>query len=499
MTNFGAVQMGEMISREDEIQLAEMGISASDVEIQMANFRKGFKHAELIEPAVIGNGILSITGKREEAYIERFDHFRDSLDLVKFVPASGAATRMFKDLYSALEELKAGKGLPEKGKLFIDRIKEFPFYETLENSISENHEELNKLITDQDYGAVIECLLTSKGLDYGNKPKAIIEFHKEEARSILPIEEHVKEGVEYCSSEQKMRLHFTVSPEHLEDIKRATNEALKKCAVCDISVTYSFQTRSTGTIAVYENNEPVRLDDHSLMLRPGGHGALINNLNDISAQMIFIKNIDNVCKSELQPLHTRYKKVLAGRLLEVREELHSLINGLSSNSGRKEAVRFIKYRWGIEVEAEEDIRRYLDRPIRVCGMVKNTGAPGGGPFWIKKANGSKSLQIVESSQIDMSIPQQKAIFEQSTHFNPVDLVCWVRNSEGEKFDLLKYRDNDTGFITEKSFNGKTIKAQELPGLWNGAMADWITEFVEVPLETFNPVKTVFDLLNEGHR
>jgi hypothetical protein len=342
--------------------------------------------------------------------------------------------------------------------------------------------------------------LDKSGLNYGELPKALISFHRENGEVKTALEEHFIEAVDYATTDGTGRIHFTISPEHTQRIKDLCQELENKySSEVKLELEFSQQYEHTNTVAVFENNEPVRLKDGSLMFRPGGHGALLENLNEIRAQLIFIKNIDNVSSSKFHESNAYYKKLLAGRLLEMRENIHSLLNGLIHESGRKKASDIIYERWGKRVSTEAEIKEVLDRPIRVCGMVKNTGAPGGGPFWVQEPDGSRTMQIVESSQIDFSQADQKEIFESSTHFNPVDIVCWVENHAGVSFDLMQYRDDNTGFISKKSFEGKDIKALELPGLWNGSMAGWITEFVEVPLHTFNPVKTVLDLLNEGHR
>ncbi|MCB0482550.1 MAG: DUF4301 family protein [Flavobacteriales bacterium] len=488
-----------MISREDEERLREMGISRSAFDEQLANFEAGFKFSDLIAPAKLNDGIQKFDRTKAEWLVEHFEHFKDSIDILKFIPASGAATRMFKDLYEAATILENRNTLSEKGQEFFDNLAHYPFYSTLKSSLASKDKNLDTLLENGEYASILNELLLEGGLKYGNLPKALIPFHLEAERAILPLEEHVREGVEYAETENLVKLHFTVSSEHLKPIKMALKKIGRRFSTHKIEVSYSLQSESTNTVAVYLDNQPVRTEQGDMLFRPGGHGALLHNLNQLDAEMVFIKNIDNVCKAELQANHTINKKLLAGRLLEVRAELHHLLNKCDTPEGKKEAIRFIKFRWGKEVSTLQEIRSFLDRPIRVCGMVENTGAPGGGPFWIKKDDGSKSLQIVESSQIDMENPIQKQIFEESTHFNPVDLVCWIKNFKGEKFDLLQYRNDKAGFITQKYFEGQVIKAQELPGLWNGAMANWITEFVEVPLETFNPVKTVFDLLNKGHR
>lgn len=481
-------------------QLNNLGITQENVQQQIDSFKNGIPPVNLIKPATLNDGISAYSVEKAQELVKHYLRFKDSLDILKFVPASGAASRMFKGLFGALELLKQTGELNEIGTNFFENLTEFPFYNSLKNAANKTGVELETLTANKDYQTVLELVLLPKGLNYGYLPKALLDFHKpENEKAILALEEHFKELCDYATSDGIGRIHFTVSPEHSKLFYDACNELSNKYAdKVEAKIEFSEQSSSTNTVAVFENNEPVVNKNGELMFRPGGHGALLENLNQLRAQMVFVKNIDNVSAQKWHTDNAHYKQLLAGRLLEMRENIHSLLNGLIHESGRKKASDLIFERWGIKAETEEEINEVLDRPIRVCGMVKNTGAPGGGPFWVQAEDGSRGLQIVESSQVDMNNPEQKAILESATHFNPVDLVCWIEDHSGVKFDLMKYRNDKTGFISEKSFEGKTIKALELPGLWNGAMDGWITEFVEVPLHTFNPVKTVFDLLNEGH-
>ena len=498
-----------MLSTSERAQIEKVGISESDIKKQLLNFRNGIKPILLIKAAAIKDGISHFEKEKEEELIQLYRRFKDSLDVVKFVPASGAATRMFKYLFEGLDVIENGGDFSEHLISFITQIKEYPFYKQLSQvSVNEglaiNLESFseNPLKQKSKIKKVLEAILYDKdnGLDYARLPKALIVFHNENDTIKTALEEHFLECVSYANSDGKGRIHFTVSKEHLKAIKSAANNISKKYKEkLSFKIEYSIQKESTKTIAVYKNLEPVKTEDSSLMLRPSGHGALLENLNDIDAQLIFIKNIDNVSASKWHVENAKYKELIAGRLLDMRENIHNLLNGLIHQSGMKRASDVIFNRWGIRVNTEKEIKYILDRPLRVCGMVKNTGEPGGGPFWVNMPDGSKGRQIVESSQIDMSNKEQVEIWKSSTHFNPVDLVCWVENHSGEKFDLMKYRDDNTGFISNKSYQGKDIKIQELPGLWNGGMTGWITEFVEVPLRTFNPVKTVSDLMKEGHR
>lgn len=489
-----------MIEEKDLRQLNELGISEQQFEQQLKNFESEIKPLPLIKAAVVGDGILRYSDEERAKLKSLYRRFKDSLDIVKFVPASGAATRMFKNIYQGIEELKLNGSLNSDALEFVNNLKEYPFYYLIKSHFNSMGLDVESLIEKGEYLEVLRQILDTDKLDFGNLPKALIEFHVDNQTPLTSLEEHFIELINYANTDGQGRLHITASIEHLDKIKAKCKELKKKYSSdLAIKVEFSIQKKSTNIVAVNSDNSPVRLEDGSMMFRPGGHGALLNNLNEIRAQLIFIKNIDNVSKQSLHSSNAEYKELLAGRLLEMRENIHNLLNGLIHEQGREKASKIIFDRWGLRVETEEEIKEVLDRPIRVCGMVKNTGAPGGGPFWVEESDGSRGMQIVESSQIDMSDKNQKLIFENSTHFNPVDVVCWVEDHSGVKFDLMKYRDETTGFISEKSFKGKPLKAQEFPGLWNGSMAHWITEFVEVPLHTFNPVKSVSDLLSEGHR
>jgi len=480
-----------MQKKEDLAQLAQMGITLKNFENQFSQLENGIPSMKLIKPATLNDGISSFDDKETDVLIKLFHRFKDSLDIVKFVPASGAATRMFKCLFEGIRELEKGDKLNDDANAFINRIEEYPFFDVKLKKLTQDKSDLKK---------VLEYVLFKSGLNYANCPKALISFHKENNEIKTALEEHFLECIAYANSDGNGRLHFTVSQEYLIGFKALAKNLKKKYEKeIKFSLGYSIQKAKTNTVAVYNNGQLVRDENNDLILRPAGHGALLSNLNDLKAQLVFVKNIDNVSKSAWHNKNTRYKELLAGRVLEMRENIHSLLNGLIHDGGIRKASDVIFNRWGIRVNTKKEIKHILDRPLRVCGMVKNTGAPGGGPFWVEEKDGSTGRQIVESSQVDLRNNAQRKIWESSTHFNPVDLVCWVENHSGEKFDLLKYRDDDTGFISKKSYQGKDIKVLELPGLWNGSMAGWITEFVEVPLHTFNPAKTVLDLMNEGHK
>ena len=346
------------------------------------------------------------------------------------------------------------------------------------------------------------------GLNFSNLPKGLVPFHGYENYSATAFEEHLVEASKYAAKDGKAKLHFTVTEDHLEKFKstfQAIKDRVEKQTETEFEIEYSFQKKSTDTIAVDFDNRPFRDDEGKILFRPGGHGALIENLNDLDTDLIFIKNIDNVIKQENLETIVSYKKVLAGELINVQEKIFEVLNRIDQDGFNKHILAaandLLEEKLSVKtrLETEEDVRNFLDRPIRICGMVENQGAPGGGPFWVKDGEGNISLQIIEGAQMDTDDPAQNEIAQNATHFNPVDLVCSVRNYKGEKFDLTKYVNPKKGFITQKSKFGRNLKALELPGLWNGGMAYWNTMFVEVPIITFNPVKNVVDLLNENHQ
>jgi len=506
-------------------QISKRGSNLKMVEQQLENFITGFPFADLQKAATIGDGVLKLDEKeldKLQAYYNRKSQYKKVL---KFVPASGAASRMFKTLFNFLEasqndeklkkELLADKSFNGVSN-FIANITKFAFYNSLEDALSKEGLSIETILEDEKYAILINYLLNEHGLDYGALPKGLLEFHRYYNISRLAMEEHLVEGAFYSRSENdRALLHFTVSPEHLEKFKKQLNYLQiiyeKKFGIT-YDVKFSTQKSSTDTIAVDMENNPFREKDESLLFRPGGHGALIENLNDLDADIVFIKNIDNVVPDRLKEPTILYKKAIGGLLMNLQEMTFKFLNELENNNGPDnidQIIAFAKADLNINIPAnfknrsiekqKEFLFNHLNRPIRICGMVKNEGEPGGGPFWVKNTKGETSLQIVESSQVDAENPDQINILKSATHFNPVDLVCGIKNYKDQKFDLHKFVDPVTGFISVKSKDGKNLKAQELPGLWNGAMANWITVFVEVPIITFNPVKTVNDLLREQHQ
>lgn len=504
-----------MFTASDSEQLKARGISGEMVTEQLQNFATGFPYLTIISAASPGKGITVIEENEIVRLLEKWDSYlQGKSSVLKFVPASGAASRMFKDLF---EFLDAGYAVPTTAaeKKFADGITNFAFYNALNECCIRNEgADIETLIENGKLKAVVDNLLNAKGLNYGALPKGLLLFHPYNDMKRTSLQEHLIEGALYASSGGVVNIHFTVSTEHRALFEKHVAESLpvfEKMTGKSFKITFSEQKSSTDTIAADENNQPFR-ENGKLLFRPGGHGALIENLNDLSADIIFIKNIDNVVPDSMKEQTVRFKKVIAGLLTELQEKtfgyLRELENGQPDNMKLSEITDFCTntlnnyFPAGNAPEGEnliQYLKTKLNRPIRVCGMVKNTGEPGGGPFLTVNCDGSVSTQILESSQIDLANPEEKAKMMQSTHFNPVDLVCGVKNYKGEKFDLTRYVDKQTGFISLKSKNGKELKALELPGLWNGAMSDWNTVFAEVPIETFNPVKTVNDLLRPEHQ
>lgn len=488
-----------VFSATEQAQILAHGSDVSAIENQLENFKTGFPYLELDRPAAVGDGIVQLTKKQIESYLEQYEGLSAEKNLLKFVPASGAATRMFKDLFEYVSSGVFNAGTEK----FVAGLKEFAFYEDLLGVLKKQGQSVESLIEAKDYKTVVSALLHEEGLGYGSLPKGLLAFHKEKGRSKTPIEEHLIEGAMYASQGGLVRLHFTVSPEHQKKFESKLDEVRAQYEQelgVQYEVSFSQQKKSTDTIAVDLDNEPF-LENEKLLFRPAGHGALLENLNDLTADIIFVKNIDNVVPDHLKADTIIYKKALASLLVSFQKDSFDWQNRIQSGENcLTEASEKLKSVYGIylDFQSTEALSSYLNRPVRVCGMVENTGEPGGGPFWVKDHQGI-SLQIAETAQIDLKNEQQAELLKQSSHFNPVDLVCGIRNFKGEKFDLLQFRDDNTGFITQKSRGGKDVKAMELPGLWNGAMADWITLFVEVPISTFNPVKTVNDLLKPTHQ
>lgn len=505
-----------MLSQEDLKQISLRGITEEQVEHQLDEIKQGFPFLKIEAAASIGKGIMSPTENEMNKYLSMWDTYLTGCHkIVKFVPASGAASRMFKNLYSFLDA-DYDKPTTEFEKEFFENIKKFAFKKELCNACKTNDGKCVTCLMDNgEYKKIVENLLEEKGLNYGHLPKGLLLFHSYEEGPRTPMEEHLVEAAMYAQSEGQANVHFTVSHEHLELFKKKVAEKIDMYAEkfgVKYNISFSEQKANTDTIAANPDNTPFRNEDGSLLFRPGGHGALIENLNDIDADVIFIKNIDNIVPDRLKGETVKYKKLLAGILVDLQTRafnyLKLLDTGNYTHAQLEEIIRFLQRdlccrRNDIKELEDAELVIYLhnklNRPMRVCGMVKNVGEPGGGPFLCYNQDGTISPQILESSQIDKSNEKYVQMFKEGTHFNPVDLVCATKDYKGNTFHLPDYVDSSTGFISSKSKNGRELKALELPGLWNGAMSDWNTVFVEVPIETFNPVKTVNDLLREQHQ
>jgi len=508
------------ISSYDQPQLDKKGISRDKVLNQIEMFKEGIPFVKLEKAAVVDGGISKFSEAEEKDLIAKFEDDRQQLSLLKFVPASGAASRMFKALFNFIEAYDPTKESLEdyitrtddkEIKVFSEKLIDFPFYKLVQAKIAGQ-----ATSKDEEVHLFVKELLAEDGHNYGFYPKGLLPFHNYGDYTATPFEEHLNEAALYSKTKDTAYLHFTISEQHGEMFNQEFSnikERVSNETGTSFNVSYSYQKQATDTIAVDMENRPFRNIDGSLLFRPGGHGALIENLNDQEADIIFIKNIDNVVVKKNVDRVADSKKVLAGLLLKVQQKAFAFSQALDSGDVSEATMTEIKGFLERELNSrfldkyysfnqEEQIlvlQDKLNRPIRICGMVKNEGEPGGGPFWVIDSHGHSSLQIIESAQIDMGDSDQVHILKNATHFNPVDLVCGVKDYRGNKFDLMKYVDYKQGFITEKTKDGKALKALELPGLWNGAMAFWNTIFVEVPLVTFNPVKTVNDLLKPSHQ
>ncbi|WP_395043525.1 DUF4301 family protein [Flavobacterium sp.] len=505
----------------DFVAIYNRNINLETLESQFQILRNGIPKINLERPAIINDGIMPISLDEAKYYSNYFDEKSINLKLKKFVPASGAASRMFKFLSEFLNDFKLGE---ESINAYINRKKDknlpvflvakekFPFYKDVLETTRSTFSDYNSWgIDTKDFG-FIKTMLSQNHYNFANKPKAVLPFHKYETHTATAIEEHLNECVFYATSNKKANLHFTVSQEHQENFEEIINKVkikIERENNIEIRIKYSYQDKSTDVVAVDLDGNPFRDENNTLVFRPGGHGALIENLNNLNADIVFIKNIDNVIQNHIEVV-ALYKKTLAGILIQVQQTIFGYLKLLEedsiSNDKLDEIVTFLASKLSISVIEDfskytkeskvEYLQNVLNRPIRVCGMVKNEGEPGGGPFWVRDNKGNVFLQIIEASQVETD---QEKILESATHFNPVDLVCGIKNHKNQKFDLLQFVDKNTGFIVYKNKNGNPLKAYELPGLWNGAMAKWLTIFVEVPLITFNPVKTVNDLLKPAHQ
>ena len=518
----------DLFTKADLEQMDQLGIREEEASRQVAILKKGPRWSALQRPCTPGDGIAVIDGKEQERLISLWQEAADRGRFSAFLPASGAATRMFAFLErirnrldrvtfeGMAEEFDAISEDYQEFRAFIESLNEFAFVEALAEVMSQAGISLPEKIQLQDYSEILGFLLESQGLKYSSLPKALIPFHRYSDHCRTALEEHLVEAIPTVRDRKgRCRLHFTVAPEHENEVKIFAREAAAKYGKnfgVQYELSFSIQSPATNTLALDPENRPFRRPDGSLLFRPGGHGALLQNLNGCEGDIVFIKNIDNVVKDSLRDPVVRYQRILAGRLIELEQAIFGYLRLLSSRSMEakvmQEVLGFVGHHLSVSLPEnfltcsdQEKVSRLfslLNRPLRVCGMVVNRGEPGGGPFWVKDHSGGLSLQLVEQAEIDGGSPEQVAILEASTHFSPVQIVCGLRDFKGEPFDLAQFADPEAVFVTRKSEYGRELKALELPGLWNGGMAYWNTFFVEVPEETFNPVKTINDLLRPGH-
>lgn len=506
-----------LFTDRDLQQLSSVGISLEEATRQVLDIRSGFPYLHLEAPASLERGIVRLDSREEATYMNAWQDYLSSphASVCKLVPASGAASRMFKSLFAY--EATQGEEPSEAVRTFLDHLPRFAFYDRLnEVCLRNTWKSIPKLLNAEAYRTIIENLLHEAGLNYGSLPKGLLQFHAYGKTSRTAAEEHLVEGALYGRDRYgRVRIHFTVSPEHrslFEKTLEHVRDLYQDRYGVFYEITFSEQSPATDTLALRPDGSLFRLEDESLLLRPGGHGALIRNLGALDADVVFIKNIDNVVPDHLKGTTVMYKKLLGGVLILLRRQIHDylrlLLEGRPSRAQLQEMATFVRDNLCIDVPEEverEDkalatwLTQRLDRPIRVCGMVRNQGEPGGGPFIVREHDGSTSLQILESTQINMQDEHHRSAFESGSYFNPVDIVCSLRNHKGERFDLAKYVNAKTAFIASKSLGGQELLALERPGLWNGGMHHWNTVFVEVPVETFNPVKEVNDLLRPEHQ
>lgn len=504
----------------------DLDISPEEIIKQLKVFEEGIPFVKLVKACKINSGIKLIPDEKQKQLMDSFQEALDNGRVMKFVPASGAATRMFKKLQAVLlemqnvtiEELKKRKGDENAAATikFLNHINSFAFYEDLNECLNKEGNNVNDLIESGDVTDILIFMLETKGLNYANLPKGCIKFHNYPDGARTAFEEHLVEGINYAADKNKRaNIHFTISPEHEESIKYLINgiKAKYKKDGWQLNVGFSFQSTSTNTIAATLDNKPFRDNNGKLVFRPAGHGALLKNLYELGGDIILIKNIDNVVPDHIKGETYKFKKVLGGYLVELQNKIFSFMNELEKEHPNEEFIQgieaFISSKLELELrsdfismsigEKRKYLFKFLNRPIRVCGIVKKEGHEGGGPFWVEDEQGNISKQVIETTQIDFNNSEQKKILENSTHFSPVDFACGVKDYKGKNFNLYDFVDPKTGLITKKSKDGKELKALELPGLWNGGMYNWITVFVEVPLITFNPVKEINDLLRPEHQ
>ncbi|GAA4308580.1 hypothetical protein GCM10023115_36810 [Pontixanthobacter gangjinensis] len=507
-------------SEKDTQQINKKGISIQEVEEQIAIFKRGNIKVNITEAATVGKGISQVEAAEKHELIKFYDEEKDNFSILKFVPASGAASRMFKSLHQFADEFD-----PEKHELreyldstgdsdlrkFFNHFEKLPFYEHAVEKAKKNNSGYSDLSSDSQYKVLVKTILESDGLFLSNLPKGLVPFHKYSQHTATAFEEHLFEAAKYIAVDGVAKLHFTVAEgdkEKFQNEWKQIQQRVEEKTGVKFEIEYSYQDPKTDTIAVDNDFKPFRTEDDELFFRPGGHGALIENMNQLDEEIVFVKNIDNVVTEDKVQNVVDHKKMLGGTLFKVQQKVHGYLETLDKGNVPSEKLDeiqdFLRKELFIKDSSNHDLfieylKEKLHRPLRVCGMVKNEGEPGGGPFLVKDKNGETSLQIIEGAQIDDENPEQAKTAREATHFNPVDIVCSLKDHKGQAYDLNKYVDEDMSFIADKTKDGKALKALERPGLWNGGMAKWNTIFVEVPVETFNPVKTVSDLLKESHQ
>jgi Domain of unknown function (DUF4301) len=512
-----------MLTPQDHLELRRRGISAYQVESQLQRLRHGLPPITIIRPCRVNDGIVQLRPDQFPHYQHQFESVWQTNRVSKFIPASGAATRMFNDLLKFLSSEASNssgasptQAIPQAVDQAWKRLQDFPFIPDLEAYLHRQGQAPPPSQHSHDINTILQTVLWTPGLGYADLPKALLPFHRYPEGPRTSLQEHVYEAIRYHPTPaQPVKIHLTVSPQYEQVIKdhlHAIQQALSKQG-WKLELTVSIQKPSTDTVALNADNQPFRADDGTLVFRPGGHGALLENLNDCQADIVFISNVDNVVPDHLKDPIVEWRKVLGGYLVELQQHVFHHIQQLSSVPANAKSVQQAEacilqelllplpqsYRELALPDQATLLKQYLDRPIRVCGVVPNTGDPGGGPFWVAHPEDAPSRQIVEQSQVNPDSEAQQKLFASGTHFNPVDMVCGVRDYQGNPFNLLEYVDPGTGFIGMKSHQGRPLKALEWPGLWNGGMAHWITIFVEIPRANFNPVKTFLDWLHPAHQ
>lgn len=514
-------------TKEDLQQFQDRNVSLEEMERQLSIFEKGPNYLDIVKPCTAGDGIRILEPGQVEHFVQIYDKALQDRSIAKFIPASGASTRMFKELFAWREMQMRGTApaLEDAAKekdptalfilRFVSNLRKFAFYPLIHRLFSVNKKKVPSGHSNEECLEIINAVLDASGLGYSLFPKGLIKFHRYGEFMRSPFEEHLVESAQYGRSQGHFcHIHYTVSQSQLENFKDKF-EALKRAYENFIGVEYlvdfSVQSPSTDTIAVTPDNIPFRTDDGKILFRPGGHGALLENLNTLNYDIIFINNIDNVVPDRLKAERSRWKKALGGFMVFLQDRTFKYIRMLSREDANftmlNEAVDFVSDLFGLKSHfhgltpeaTRETVLKLLNRPVRICGMVKNEGDPGGAPFWVRGSDGATTIQIVESAQINKESQKSTDIFSSSTHFNPVDVVVGVTDYQGNKFDLTDFVDNDAVFISEKSLEGRPLRALERPGLWNGSMSGWNTVFVEVSKAAFNPVKTVNDLLLPSHQ